>query len=159
MITRFRLTATAATAAAIMVSALMSAGCGDGFGSRTKVSGTVNYKGSPVPKGTISFQPSDMNASGARAATGTIINGKYTLSTYGDNDGAVAGTYDIVIDSRDIDEEKTRPIEAGSAKQDVVAEANRKGKLLVPAKYGTASTTTLKGVKIPGGNYNFDLTD
>lgn len=147
-----------ALTATMVLTVLSFAGCGgDGFGTRHKISGTVTYKGASVEKGDITFHPVDLNDKSARAATGSILNGKYSLSTAGNNDGALPGTYNVTIVSRDVQEIGSH--QGGSAKQDDVAKANANAKKLTPAKYEIPSTSPLTNIKVPGGKYDFELTD
>src|SRR4051812_32223503 len=70
-------------------------GCGGGdpeAGQVVPVSGTVTYMDKPVAKGSILFQPEK-----GRAAQGTVENGKFTLSTYGENDGALPGKHKVAL--------------------------------------------------------------
>jgi hypothetical protein len=140
-------------------------GCGDdGFGqSRYKVSGKVNYNGSPIEKGEISFVP---QGGEGRAATGTIKNGYYTLTTLTEGDGAVPGKYMVTVSSRNVDltaaQEKVKGLAPGAAlPQDYVAKAIKDAKSNIPAKYGLAETTPLKDyeVKAQSNTFNFELTD
>ena len=59
----FRMVGIAVGAAA----AVVILGCGDdsGLATRYKVSGTVKYKGQPVPKGSIVFEPTTADAAGS----------------------------------------------------------------------------------------------
>jgi hypothetical protein len=58
------------------------------------VSGTVTYKGKPLPDADVSFMPEG----GGRAATGrTDANGRFTLSTFSINDGAVIGKHRVSV--------------------------------------------------------------
>jgi hypothetical protein len=58
------------------------------------VSGTVTYKGTPVSKGKIAFLP--RNPAGQQA-TGQIIGGQYSLTSYALDKGAISGSYDVVV--------------------------------------------------------------
>src|SRR5215203_2395650 len=89
---------------------LTACGDGTGFDKRYPVKGTVNYKGVPVEKGSITFKPTDANG---HAATGVVANGRYYLTTAVDGDGALPGSYQVSISARDVDLSK--------------AEANSKG--------------------------------
>jgi len=72
-----------------------------GLGRRYAVSGTVKYKGEPVTKGSITFEPAGKDG---RHATGTIENGSYTLSTSGtEGEGALPGDYKVIIISTTVD--------------------------------------------------------
>ena len=69
------------------------AGCGDPDVLPTvPVHGTVTFKGKPLPKGKILFQPEK-----GQPATGAIEDGKFVLSTYRHGDGAVAGTHKVAV--------------------------------------------------------------
>lgn len=60
-----------------------------------KVSGKVTMGGTPVPRATVSFQPT---APGGRAAVGVTDDaGQYSLTTFTAGDGAVAGDYGVAI--------------------------------------------------------------
>jgi hypothetical protein len=58
------------------------------------VSGTISSNGRPVASGKIVFLP--RNPAGQQAIS-QIINGKYSLTSFAPNDGALPGTYDIVV--------------------------------------------------------------
>lgn len=61
---------------------------------RTQVSGTVTFKGEPVEGATVTLSPLTHN----NAAMGiTDAAGKYKLTTFGDNDGAVPGDYKVTV--------------------------------------------------------------
>jgi major membrane immunogen (membrane-anchored lipoprotein) len=147
---------------------LVLASCGgteDGLGKRYPVSGTVNYNGSPLEKGEISFVTEDVSKN--FGATGTITNGSYTLSMGGDGDGAQAGKYKVTIIAKEDYIEKAQADfkkETGSTSPKVlgnfVAKAAAAAKSLIPAGYGDARTTTLKAdVEAKSNTFNFDLSD
>ena len=77
--------------------ALMSmvSGCGDGLPKTYPVSGVVNLDSKPLPGATVTFI-SDAG-SNKSAATTTDAQGKYTMSTYKQGDGAVPGSYKITV--------------------------------------------------------------
>jgi hypothetical protein len=148
------------------LSLVILASCGDdGLGKRYPVYGTVTYKGAPVEKGTISFNPED--PAKGRAASGQIEQGSYTLTTLTDGDGAFAGKYKVTVTSKNVDlsgaeaavkaKGMMNPI---ALPQEFVAKANREAKSNVPAKYSLPSTTTLSAeVKEESNKLDFDLTD
>ena len=73
-------------------------GCGeDGKAapvSTVPVKGMVRYKGRPLTRGVIQFEP----ASIGREASGEIQpDGTFTLSTYGTGDGAVLGPHRVAV--------------------------------------------------------------
>jgi hypothetical protein len=71
-----------------------SAGCGgSGRAPLGQVTGTVNYKGSPITSGTIIFE-----VSGARSANGKIVDGQITeVTTYDPHDGVPVGQARIAV--------------------------------------------------------------
>jgi hypothetical protein len=80
-----------AGAAVSCLVALLAAGCG-GDGLKTvPVRGTITYGGTPVPHGTVMFQPES-----GPAATGDIREGRYVLWT--DRfPGAVVGRHRVTV--------------------------------------------------------------
>jgi len=94
------------------------AGCStdDGLGRRYPVSGKVTYKGAPVAKGIINFIPAKNDG---RAASGTIENGNYKLTTLTPGDGAFPGEYYVTINTRELDE--------ATAKSEMMEIAKKKG--------------------------------
>jgi len=57
------------------------------------VKGVVAYQGQPLPSGTITFMP----VRGTNTATGEIVNGEYSLSTFTPGDGAPPGEYQVAV--------------------------------------------------------------
>jgi hypothetical protein len=77
------------------VSMALAVGCGGSGGdgpAAVPAAGTVTYQGQPVETGTIQFVPAN-----GRAASGAIENGKFTLSTNGNDDGAIPGTHQVSV--------------------------------------------------------------
>lgn len=64
-----------------------------------KVQGKVTCQGQPLTEGTVSFVPVEpAEGHPSRAATGIIQpDGTYQLATFGENDGAVPGTYQVTV--------------------------------------------------------------
>jgi hypothetical protein len=138
-------------------------GCGDdGLGQRYKVYGTVTYKGTPLEVGTVTFYATGKDAE-TRGASGSIVNGAYTLSTIGGDDGAFAGDYVVAISARAPDmslakanQQKT----GGSMRQDDVAKAYKEASTPIPKKYESTTTSGLKATVTTGSNkIDFPLTD
>jgi len=88
----------AATLAAILLATASAPGCGAPeaaarLSTTVPVSGKVTYKGKPLTRGTIAFEPD-----AGREAHGEIgPDGAYSLSTFAKNDGAVAGVHRVSI--------------------------------------------------------------
>ena len=77
---------------------LWLAGCGDGRPDRVAVSGKVLIDGQPLTRGTIRLIAAD-----ARPASANIgPDGRFTLYTFGDKDGAVLGTHGVEVVSREV---------------------------------------------------------
>jgi len=141
-------------------------GCGDdsGLPTRYKVSGKVTYKGQPVPKGTVVFEPTNPPMPQGRVANGSIENGSYTLTTSTPNDGALPGDYKVIIMSSDLDA-------AALAKQqgqggllhqgdEGHVKAIKASKNPLPEKYAQSSNTPLKAtVKAQSNSIDFPLED
>ena len=139
---------------ALSVSALtLFAGCPGASGPQTTtVQGRVTYQGQPVSQGYVSFLPTGP-ASGdtpSRPATGTLNpDGTYQLATFGENDGAIPGDYQVTIVSKT----------GGPSPEDPEAEE----KWHIPQKYGTAADSGLTAT-IPADasgivQLDFDLED
>src|SRR5262245_54558099 len=134
---------TARKAVVLVLLLALSAGCGDNRPKTAVVRGTVNYKGKPVPNGTVSFVPS----SGPKATGEIGPDGSYQLTTFRKGDGAVLGEHKVVI----VAMQKNDPnIEAFTPLPPPI----------VPTKYTSLATTDLKAeVRDQENTINFDLKD
>jgi len=133
----------------LLLIALMLAGvggCGKKSGLETApVSGKVTYRGKPLPTGTVMFVPSE-----GPAATGEIgKDGKYKLTTYKTDDGAVIGTHKVTITALQGMEGALPELRSGTPGP------------LIPAKYLTAESSGLTAAVKPKTNneVNFELKD
>jgi hypothetical protein len=137
-------------------------GCGDdsGLARRYKVTGMVTYKGQPVRKGTIAFEPANPPLGEGRHASGFIENGSYTLTTAIEGDGALPGDYNVMISSSDLD---TRELAKGGLLHQGDLEhqkALKASKSPIPLKYAQSATSKLKAKVVAGpNNIGFDLKD
>jgi hypothetical protein len=145
---------------------MTSCGADDGLGKRFPVSGTVTYNGAPVEKGEISFVSEDVRSN--IGASGQIINGSYTLSTGGNNDGAQAGKYKVTITAKEDYLAKAKADFQREMKKETsdyippqyVAKAEAAAKSLIPPGYGDTRTTTLTAeVKPQSNTIPFELSD
>jgi hypothetical protein len=137
-------------------------GCGDdGLSTRYPVSGYVTYNGTPLEVGTVTFYAVGGQNAEARGASGSISNGKYTLSTIGGDDGAFPGEYVVAIAARKPDMSKAEANKTGgSMHQDDVAKAFKEAKSAIPKKYESTTTSQLKATVTNGSNkIDFPLTD
>ena len=94
------------------------------------VGGKVTYKGEPVPKGTVTFQPDQ-----GHPAVGEIqSDGTYKLSTFAQADGALPGHHKVFIIANTADPTKIPGSTPGWTPP----------KDLVPKKYNNADTSGLE---------------
>jgi hypothetical protein len=130
-------------------------GCGgtkQGQLPTAQVTGQVNYRGKPLARGEIKFLPVQTGG-GARVAYGTLDGqGRYRLGTYGQEDGAILGDYQVTVESR-------AEASAGAAKQATKFDFMQ-AKSLVPDRYGDPGKSGLTAHVVAGSNmFNFDLKD
>ena len=130
--------------ASLVLAVVFLAGCRDKSQlSVASVTGTVTLDGKPLTQGTVIFTPER-----GRAARGEIgSDGSFTLSTYGESDGASVGTHQVSIIAIEGDEE-------------VGFESSVEPKWLIPRRYGAAATSGLE-FEVEAGEQNeprFDLS-
>jgi hypothetical protein len=102
------------------------------------VSGSVTIDGKPLSFGQVFFSPTN-----GRTATGEIhSDGTFTLSTFGNADGAVIGMHRVAIQSRPRSENKST---AGPPVPVM-------GVSLIPEAYGDQSTSGLSYEVVDGDN-------
>lgn len=94
---------------ALSVIALAAAcGCGsnpESLGTLVPVKGKVTYKGKPLEKGVVRFEPDGYG----RMASGNLqADGTYVLSTLKDGDGVVLGTHKVYVTGVDTNLAKDR---------------------------------------------------
>lgn len=73
---------------------LVLLGC-DSAPPMAQISGSVTFKGKPIPAGNVTFTP-DVNASGGKLRMFTVKDGKFDSSKEQDP-GIVPGNYDVTI--------------------------------------------------------------
>jgi hypothetical protein len=135
---------TAVAALGLMIGAI--AGCSESI-ERPKtlpVRGKVTYKGQPVPKGTVTFQPDQ-----GQPAVGELQDdGSYRLTTFAPGDGALPGHHRVFIIANTADPTKMPGSSPGWTPP----------KDLVPKKYNTAETSGLEAtVSADKSDISFDL--
>jgi hypothetical protein len=79
---------------AVVSAAVGLAGCRSGSDASrpVPVDGAVYYKGKPLVRGRVQFVPAH-----GRPALGEIVDGKFTLTTDREGDGALPGRYTVVV--------------------------------------------------------------
>lgn len=104
------------------------------------VSGTVTYNGEPLDDAIVAFY----NENSSRLASGhTDSEGRFFLTSYEQNDGAIPGDHTVMVTKAEmIDEEETPALSTDEA---LDAEPQEKSavRLLVPEKYTLVETTPL----------------
>ncbi|MEN6492778.1 MAG: carboxypeptidase-like regulatory domain-containing protein [Thermoguttaceae bacterium] len=146
---------------ALMMLATLALGCSGGgpdIGT-VKASGTVTYKGAPVEGAQVAFLP---DGSGRAAAATTDASGRFTLNTAGSGDGAIPGSYKVIVTK--VAPNTAAP--AGSSQEGGAAASVAGGQTaaaqdLLPAKYKNPATSGLtakidKGAK---NDFTFELKD
>ncbi len=148
---------------------LLACGCGGGVDRPTvyPVSGTVAYNGKPVAGALVSF----FGESAAKEASGiTDAEGKFQLSTYGLNDGAVPGMHKVTVSKSDPDaappaasmEQMLNDPAAMAQMSEAASSDDAKGKKpLIPTKYASPGSTPLTETVSESGDNVFviQLTD
>lgn len=134
----------------LMATCLMClAGCGGGQKSdippRYPTTGVVNYKGQPVEGATVIFVGG--GTKGSRSAAGrTDATGKFQLTTIDENDGCVEGNMQVVIIKSE-----------SPAEPDPTTGKIPPMKVLIPTKYGDASTSGLEAGVKKGAENHFEF--
>jgi hypothetical protein len=118
---------------------LAATGCGGGDGLEMfPVRGEVTYKGKPLVRGIVNYLPS---SPGARPASGSIQpDGTFVLTTQARDDGAVRGTYDIVVHSYEDNPD------APKTREEIEAQGSRSAALvksIIPDRYTAPETSGL----------------
>jgi hypothetical protein len=111
-------------------------GCGDGRPARVPVSGNVTIDGALVTRGNIKFVPEN-----GRPSFGQIgADGRFTLTCYDGNDGAIRGKHRVQVDAN-------RPI------------SEKKMEIFTPKKYADFRTSGLEVViEKPVDDLKIELT-
>ena len=142
---------------------VLLAGCSsDGKPQPVPVSGTVLYKGQPVPGAQVVF----LSKGTSPAAVGnTDDGGNFSLSTYDEEDGAVPGDYSVTVVKMQgsAGADPNAPFDPVA---DMEAAARNTAppppaKSLLPTKYGAAATSGLQFTVAASGSNQFkiELTD
>jgi hypothetical protein len=139
----------------ICLTLTLLSGCGkkDNRPGRVPATGTVLQKGQPVAEATVIFE----SAGSTPAATGkTDASGRFQLTTFEPNDGAVPGDYKVAIQKVQVTSGKT----SGAVPDDYVGPPPDE-KWLLPAKYGSTATSGFTAtVQASGTNdFKFDLPE
>ena len=163
----------------LLSAVVLQSGCaGDDRPKMASVTGVVTYKGAPVAGATVGFS----SATSPRSATGvTDETGKYLLTTFENNDGAVLGDHKVTIFKADpaAKEDSPKPTDvsteggganAGSIKLATTLPTGGAGKgpmpdskpagpkSLLPSKYAEAGKSGLTAKVVEGKENKFDFS-
>jgi hypothetical protein len=155
-------------------SLLMVAGCGDSGPKEApvaKAKGIVTYQGKAVAGATVTFTKEGASRTGSGV---TNSEGRFEISTYANNDGAIIGDNVVTVIKKTADassappvqpktpEEMAKAMEKFSAGQQAAAETKKESGSDIPAKYGSPATSGLKAIvssDASKNDYKFDLVD
>lgn len=148
--------------AVVVVIGLLATGCAPPEVERpdtTGVTGTVTLNGEPVEAATVTFVA---DGEGQDAIGRTDANGKYTLTTFGGSDGAIAGEYKVKIAKYTDMAADTTSGEAGEDGEGGYIEPNENDtgeqENVLPAKYADEKTSELTASVSAGAtSFDFDL--
>lgn len=121
----------------LCVAGIIGGGCGPGRPTIVPISGSVTLDGKPVPQATVLFIPV---AGGVPARGSTREDGSFSLTTFAEGDGAIAGRHSVAISKM-----KVTGVEAT---EDGLLPASASGEVrtiwLTPQKYADATTSGLE---------------
>jgi hypothetical protein len=114
--------------------------------------GVVTYQGTGIEGASVTFAPKDRNGTSAYAITDA--EGKFVLSTFGENDGAALGDYTVTITKKHVDTTPNPKDPNGPPLKSVE-------KSLIPAKYASSGTSKLTASMKDGAEnkFSFELKD
>ena len=147
----------------LLLATLTLSGCGDdpnvGRLPVFSVTGTVTMHGAPLAGATVAFAPQE----GQPTAVGqTDAEGKFQLTTYEYGDGAVAGSYRVVISktiaaaAASVDGGDHEAAEEAASAHDA-ATAEGAGAEMVPAQYASSADTPFTVEVKTNGENDFPL--
>ena len=140
----------------LVLLAVVLAGCGSNS-LMVPVSGTVRLDGQPLVNASVSFVP---DGNGKQATGTTDEKGKFVLSTIDPRDGAMPGTYKVVIAPNSAASDIPEGLSASEAMEADAAAAAKGTKskgTQVPEAYTRPDKTTLTQEVPPKGEVVFDL--
>lgn len=142
-------------------------GCGQGTDfwksrrpSTTVAKGIVTYRGNPLPKAMIIFQPTDTTAVAASATTNAA--GEFELRSFPPAAGAVPGNYQVMIFKTDYDDPKYDVMPVNNNDPDYMKEtADPQPVSLIPVRYNDPKLSGLTAQIPTDGTtaLRFDLVD
>jgi hypothetical protein len=147
---------------------MMLLGCGGGGGSldTVPISGVVTLDGTPVEGANVVFAPTSGDGSAASGVTDS--SGRYQLTTQDPNDGALPGSYMVMISKSTVGQDATtEAVKPGMSSEEATKaamEAFEAGGQAepefvdeLPAKYKNPSTSGFTADVAKGGQTEFDF--
>jgi hypothetical protein len=119
-----------------------------------QVSGVVTVDSVPVSTGTIMFVPAD-----GKAAVGSIgAGGRFTLTTFQPDDGALVGSHKVTIHATKVGAGTMVPASFEEEMKGMKGKVLVPGRVewIVPEKYSQLATTDLTATVVPG-NQTIDI--
>jgi hypothetical protein len=143
-----------ALSAAVVVSVI---GCGKSDRPPlAKAGGMVLLQGQPLPSGRVTFIPDRSRGTMGRAATGIIQpDGRFTLQSYADGDGAIVGFHRVAIESW---EEVTPSTPAITAGADDVPAPPPPRKSRIATRYNDHATSGITAEVQAGSGNEFEFS-
>lgn len=143
-----------ARAGGLLALAGLAAGCGGP--SPVKVSGVLTIGGKPAEGVSVSFQPED--GRGKQAYANTAADGTFELTTVNPGDGAMPGSYRVVV-TYHAPYEPDAPTAGMKAMMGGQAPPKRgtKPKYVIPPQYGGVTKTPFKQTVPPNGPVKLDI--
>ena len=150
----------------LFLSGLIFTTAGCGTAKATKVEGVVTLDGKPLPGATVSFMPV---GEGRPASGRTDSDGSFRLTTFATDDGALPGTYKVVVMVQDADdklvgrspgtftEEEKRESRMTMTPKGKKMAALKKPRSTLPKIYSDVKQTPLQQVVPPSGDIELAL--
>ena len=134
----------------VLLAALALSGCSGEKSITAPVRGTVTYKGKPVVRAIVAFQPIKIDAGlpNRTAQGGTDDLGRYSLSTIKPGDGAIPGEYVVVV----FNSAGPESIDGFTKPAAAAADSSK-----LPAIYADPQKTPLKATVSTGASQQIDF--
>lgn len=111
--------------------------------ARVPVSGTISYNNAPVAGATVIFSP--VITSGKAASGVTDSSGRYTLTSYGNEDGAVPGDYEVMVMKVKTKQSQVVDVDNPAYQAPPAVDAKTPApESLIPQKYSNPKTSGLR---------------
>jgi hypothetical protein len=119
-------------------------GCGERPYDVVEVSGQVLLDGQPLPGAHVLFRPTEKSSAGPEAFGKTDADGKYSLTTIFDDDGATVGRNVVSITTLQVQEDPSDPDNGGARNvlnpERVPSHYNHKSEIFFDVRAGGSQT-------------------